>query len=759
MDLFTIRVSHFELCVSPACPLESLSRQHLVVSTRTIELVQEAAVAISYAWGKLDRQKRVIGHHPDGSPVEMVLGVEWEDPDFVTALHSICEETSKPCWLDQLSIMQNDDEDVKKTLARIPDVYRTLDVVALLPGPMCECKVDGASFVPDSPEVGKPDPIKCWNNLGLASYFGRLWTRQELQYARSLRARWTSSRLAVCTEKPVRNVNTYFQRMLYKWDMAKKPDQLSPLARRWALQELTGRLDAAKPALVDEGRTWDELAEGVLDSPAARVYDLAGITIMIEADAAYKAASFSLANWEDLHVANPVSWGRERGGILKRFLRGETLTENVMDASLAEQQRLLRFLTQVSVVGSEQRSTTQERDLVLAIWPDCPRYEIPGGYKDMPLPDLLEDAVLQLEDKWKVSFVTWKPSGLFTTADDTRDALLWRPTSTVRSGTTTSQVYRGFCAGLCFYSISNYHVWCLSPNPTPPPRCFEDFESLCHRQSGYATFRFLRMALQQLPSTQLEKVLSYGWRSALMEGLQEDLLTFCRSYYASMADVVGQERENIRNALGEDTFQKLDNMDLHRLIYWLICLCYGVETEVARGCGLRLVANCNPGPNYARLGLFRVSAELLNDSETCTITGTGLAFFDDQDAPLSWAPPAIEVATQGPVDGSKVHTEYRVLGVWGPQRVSRARDRLHVAQGYVPTLGHNALKMSEDYLTSEKFSADLREVMDDYATRTEKVRVQAVPIAMSEGSLSTWSDYFRDNSSWMTRGHDEQPGR
>lgn len=683
----------------------------------------------------------------------MVLGVEWEDPDFVTALHNICEETSKPCWLDQLSIMQNDDEDVKKTLARIPDVFRTLHVVALLPGPMCECKVDGVSFVQDSPEVDGTNPIKCWNNLGLASYFGRLWTRQELHYARSLRARWTSSKLAVCTEKAVANVNTDFQRKMYRWDMAKKPDQLSPLARRWALHELSWRLDAAKQALMDEGKTWDELAEGVQDSAAARVYDLAGITIMIEADAAYKAASFSLANWEDLHAANPVSWGRDREGILKRFLRGETLTENVRDDSLTDQQRLRRFLFQISVMGNEQRSTTQERDLVLAIWPDCPRYEIPAGYKDTPLPSLLEDAVLQLEHKWKVSFVTWKPYGLFTTTKDTRDALLWRPTSTTRSGTANSQVYRGFSAAPCFYSIPNYHVWSLSPTPIPSPRFFEDFESLCHRQSGYATFRFLRMALQQLPANQLEKLLSQGWRSALMEGLQEDLLTFCRAYRASM----GQEKENIRNALGEDTFQKLETMDLHRLVYWLICLCCGVETEVARGCGLRLVANCNPGPNYARLGLFRVRAEVLNDIETCSITGVGLGFLEDQDTPLNWAPPTIEVGIEGPEDGCKVHTEYRILGVWGPLRVSRARDRLHIAQGYVPTLGNTALQMSEDYLTSEKFSADLKDVMVDYVKRVEEARGKEVPITISEGSLTTWSDYCRDI--WVPRDQDDQADR
>lgn len=167
----------------------------------------------------------------------------------------------------------------------------------------------------------------------------------------------------------------------------------------------------------------------------------------------------------------------------------------------------------------------------------------------MSLPALLEDAGLQLEHNWKVSFVTWKPSGLFTTTrdPDTRDALLWRPTSTTRSGTTSSQVYQGFCVGLCFYSIPNYHVWSLPPTPIPSPRCFEDFESLCHRLSAHATFEFLRMKLQQLPANQMENVLSQGWRSALTEGLQEDLVTFCRAYRASMADLAGEERENIRN--------------------------------------------------------------------------------------------------------------------------------------------------------------------------------------------------------------------
>lgn len=120
-----------------------------------------------------------------------------------------------------------------------------------------------------------------------------------------------------------------------------------------------------------------------------------------------------------------------------------------------------------------------------------------------------------------------------------------------------------------------------------------------------------------------------------MEGLQEDLVTFCRAYRASMADLAGEERDSIRNTWAEDIFRKLGNVGLHRLMYWLICLCCGIETEVARRCELRLVADCSPGPNYARLGPLRVGAESLNASETFTISGVGLGFLEDQATPLN----------------------------------------------------------------------------------------------------------------------------
>lgn len=72
-------------------------------------------------------------------------------------------------------------------------------------------------------------------------------------------------------------------------------------------------------------------------------------------------------------------------------------------------------------------------------------------------------------------------------------------------------------------------------------------------------------------------------------------------------------------------------------------------------------------------------------------------------------------------------------------------------------MGHNALQMSEDYLTSEKFSPDLKEAIVDYVTRVEKAREQVVPLMISEDSLATWSDYCRDI--WVPRDDDEQADR
>lgn len=74
---------------------------------------------------------------------------EWEIPDFTRTLARIFKESGEQhgekhvaVWIDQLSIPQ-DDEQTRKTLAKILSIYKTLDVAALSPGGRYGCIDDG----------------------------------------------------------------------------------------------------------------------------------------------------------------------------------------------------------------------------------------------------------------------------------------------------------------------------------------------------------------------------------------------------------------------------------------------------------------------------------------------------------------------------------------------------------------------------------------------------------------------------------------
>lgn len=756
MDTLKIRVAHFELCTATTCSFKTSSLQHLVIHTQTVDLEEKNAVAISYGWGATQRRRRSIGHHAtdEALPVEMCLGGEWEEPDFVIALHSICAETGQPCWIDQISLVQTDDDAIRVALARIPEIYRTLHVVALLPGAICECKLPGAALE----NLGFVERTGCWNNISLLNYFGRLWPRQELQYARQLQARWTSSRILRCPEGTACHVAEPGPKStLQIWELAKTTDHLSWMAKHIAFVclDLYGRPDETLPSGDEDD--WDQLGTQIntaYDETAERVYAKAAYQMSMEVISTYDAAASSLAIWEDLHIADAVPPGEDREGILLQFLRGETLTETLDNRNLTDQQRLYRFLRQISVIGSERRFTTQDQDLVLAIWPDCPRYRIPSDYRIRPLPDLLEDAMLQLEQKWGVSFVTYQPSGLFTGSElqNVETALLWRPTKTVppinlRGGNlcarSTSDVYNGLCSGACYYSVRTNSVWSIPVlcfNKTVPARHFDDFELFCAaKPSARTLFQLLHIALERLPEHKIERMMTQGFAYAYSEDLQDELLIFLKAH----RDMRKAREEVGWRPLREGIFQKVENIDFPRLAYWIICRCCGIATNVARTCGLRLIMNRSPGPNYARLGLFRVGAEVLNTSRTSTISGTGTGFITDQSSKLEWAPPTIEVSLQDPEEHSAVRSDYEVLGVWAPLRIVCAGDRLHISQGYLPTLGHNALSMSEDYLTSQKFLSDLQNAMSDYIAQVEEARAQSRPDNLMS-KLMSWPGYDDD---------------
>jgi hypothetical protein len=70
------------------------------------------------------------------------------------------------------------------------------------------------------------------------------------------------------------------------------------------------------------------------------------------------------------------------------------------------------------------RKATEERDYVISIWVDCPGYVIPEDFKKMCLPELLEDAVRQLEHNHGISLLVSSIPRLFGISSD--GPTLWR---------------------------------------------------------------------------------------------------------------------------------------------------------------------------------------------------------------------------------------------------------------------------------------------------------------------------------------------
>ena len=59
---------------------------------------------------------------------------------------------------------------------------------------------------------------------------------------------------------------------------------------------------------------------------------------------------------------------------------------------------VFRFLNMLRSLSTRGRSSTHDRDHVVAVWVDCPKYVLPLQYKTIGLACLLEDAVKQFEN-------------------------------------------------------------------------------------------------------------------------------------------------------------------------------------------------------------------------------------------------------------------------------------------------------------------------------------------------------------------------
>lgn len=407
-SIATLEGEKNSVCVAKVCLCRNKECKfpltpHLLVEISKVELRRENAFAISYTWGEFKRRRLAVGHRDDGMAVELELGKEWDIQHFIRKLAAISEEYG-PFWLDQLCIPQKEVE-IRTALASIPSVYRTLNVVVLMPGFHCSClgkwmenlekrcqheqricqtlSSSGESRNDESQYYNQM--LSCLNSTGCSSWFSRIWTLQELTYSRSIRLVWISDGLTLRKELKCVRVDPR---------TAKFIGDPSGLTRYLAALFHTRNREAGRSQAVME-----------MKLVHANFHNL-GMHAISE------YAGIDDPDLGDLAFAH--------------FLSGRVIESKLPDPTgQSEIEKLRIFLHHLGHVSRRDRRTaTHQRDYVSSIWVDCPKYRLPALYKEMDLPQLVQDAVNQLHENFGLSIVTNAPSGLFGSS---KRSAVWIP--------------------------------------------------------------------------------------------------------------------------------------------------------------------------------------------------------------------------------------------------------------------------------------------------------------------------------------------
>lgn len=98
-------------------------------------------------------------------------------------------------------------------LSSVPEIYKSFNVVVLLPGSSCDCwslkaRLDsgdaGALKAEESDQRPRKNSSVCFNDVGVYGWVTRLWTRQEMLYAGNVRIVWASQCVSECPQIDMR---------------------------------------------------------------------------------------------------------------------------------------------------------------------------------------------------------------------------------------------------------------------------------------------------------------------------------------------------------------------------------------------------------------------------------------------------------------------------------------------------------------------------------------------------------------------------
>ena len=382
------------------CRCSSGRGPHLSIDLQRVKLDRENAIAISYTWGEFDRRDVYIGHtdlNPD-KRMFINLGQEWSIPELWSRLDELSREHNA-IWIDQLCVPQTKGE-VRDVLAKIPDIYRTLDVVAVLPGPPpCKCcnrwlalesnrwlSLDLNQRCAESFDkltlMVEGRILQCYNSVAFCSWYRRVWTRQEFFYSRTIRIKWNLTSTPPCVKLTRERALT-----------ADEICNLNPYARLFLERVNNSQRDP-----------------------------LAGVrALFIEFQSFITQGGLSTLHYLKDHETQGF------GG--SHLVFPLFLTEAPLEVG-SKSEQIERFLASLLDHSAAERSATVAKDYVVSVWVDCPGYTIPVAYKSMGVLELLEDAIGQLEKMSSITLATTCPHGLL---GGTKATVCWRPTNGLQS--------------------------------------------------------------------------------------------------------------------------------------------------------------------------------------------------------------------------------------------------------------------------------------------------------------------------------------
>lgn len=649
---------------------------HLLVTTKSTRLNRGNAVAISYTWGEFNRRDVVLGHDELGTAIKMQLGQEWKTEEVIVTLASVCLEESNcgTCWIDQLCIPQDQPDVVRRVVSQIPSIYRTFDVIALMPGQPCKCLGEALSMAIAMQEVNDGHQGRlaadnmhgklyaCANSIGMSSYLDRVWTRQELMYSRNVKSLWTGGSIPLCVldEAQTEELSSFSSLALARYKAAGLPHHLA--------------FNALK---------------------MNNAYFLSNC---------YKAVSdyAGLAYATGLNKSTPV--------VALQFLVGHKI-ENGSPLLPSEDTEagFGRFVEQVGRLGGTRRTATKPHDYVASVWVDCPGYILPVEYRTMGLPNLLEDAIRQFETLSGQSIPVNFPSDL--TCGASAESALWRPASYLSTHHISSveKVYGVLSQPFRPIPINNngqMPLYMFHGRSVAIGSRAGEYSSVFQGQNASQAFDKMIKIVHQWPLAVLERLVNHNAERVARAGFSRRLPPSVEDLYNVFSSYLLESVMKKWGRVGsERSWQQMPNFDHHAAVYAMVVRALNLDQDACKFYGLRLLVSLVDPPIIGLTNRDPHDFHVLDDADqlfrldphrtitVCVSRGTqntGDSLYD-----------AVRIS-----DGPQ--PTYRVTTVWVPQH----NTPLHDIGATVDPNGHDgflgARAFRECQLGTQKINAEKR---------------------------------------------------